>query len=370
MNLISMEFLINTYSHWEEPPRARHQVAHALARNHSVVFVAANRVGFPRMKTYEDHKNLQVVQPYFFVGNKVRYRLPLINELYQRWLFRRLKKRYKAHRVINFDFTATQIYCFFKEVVFYYNDNLAAISKRLNPGIIARYHRRSEAIVAAKAHFCVSVTPILRKKLQEFNPRSYEIPLGGPDMDDLGVRVNGPVSKTMPIKVGLVGFISSYSISADIINHVLRQEKMEMIVIGPVEASFMEQLEHPSRLVLKGTLTGKELYREISGFDVAIAPYCEAITKDDQVGVGTGSKMYQYLALGKPVVITDMVGLKEVTLPENFLYIAQNGADFPVLIKKAFEEDSEAAKRERAAFARENTWEKRMENLIEFYHKS
>ena len=39
-------FLLITKTYWEEPPRVRHQVAQALAVNHKVVFVAANKFGY------------------------------------------------------------------------------------------------------------------------------------------------------------------------------------------------------------------------------------------------------------------------------------------------------------------------------------
>ncbi len=363
----NMEFLINTITHWDEPPRARHQVAYALAKNHQVVFVAANRVGFPKIETHHDQENLTVVQPFFIIGNKIRYRLPVVNEIYQNWLFRKLRKEYGGFRVINFDFTATRIYRFFNHVIFYYNDNLAAMSRRLNPGLIARYHERAEATVAAKARFCVSVSTILKDKLKAFNTESYEIPLGGPDLSGFDITFEERVSTNLPIKVGLVGFISAFSISADVLNLILKQKHMELIVIGPVEDSFLDQMENPERMILKGTLTGEELFQEINMFDIAITPYCEAFGKNDNIGVGTGNKMYQYLALGKPVVISNMVGLRQVSLPEKFLYIAMEDSEFPPLIEKAFKENSVEARNQRMAFARENTWEKRMEDLIELY---
>ncbi len=364
-----MKFLINTFTHWEEPPRARHQVAYALAKQHTVVFVAANKIGFPGVKFSQKKENITLVQPRFFVGNKIRYRIPVLNEFYQHWLYSKLRKLYGDFSVINFDFTATRVYRYFQDVIFYYNDNLAAISKRLNPGVIARYHEKAEATVATKAKFCVSVTPLLKEKLQKFNPNSYEIPLGGPDITEHGIEVNEKVAKNGPIRVGLVGFISDYSISSHTINFILNQVNMELVVVGPVEDAFMEKLANRDRLILKGTLTGRELFQEINMFDIAIAPYCQAITKDDSVGVGTGSKMYQYLSLGKPVVISDMVGLHNVSFPEKFLYIAGEDQDFPALINKAQEENTTAVILDRKKFAEKNTWEKRMEKLIEIYNK-
>jgi len=364
-----MKFLLNTFTHWEEPPRARHQVALALALKYEVDFVAANKVGLPRIIRYQVKDNLWIVQPSFPISNKIRYRIPVVNEIYQSWLFRKLKKKYIDCRVVNFDFTAVRIYKYFKDVIFYYNDNFAAVSRRLNPAPVARYHEKVESKVAAKAKFCISVTEILKDKLASFNPNSFEIPLGGPDISEFNIEANTTVSNQLPIKVGLVGFISDYNISAAILNYILQQDQLRLIIVGPVDETFIAKLENKERMILKGSMTGEKLFREINTFDVTITPYCEAFCKDEKVAVGTGSKMYQYLALGKPVVVTNMVGLKKVTLPDKFLYIAQKEHEFPALIEKAHHENTGDAIRERVRFAVNNTWEKRMESLIEIYNQ-
>ena len=368
MKMAKLKFLINTFTHWDEPPRARHQVANALAKNHLVIFVAANKVGFPRIKTFQVQENLKVVQPYLFVSNKIRYRLPVLNEIYQNWLYKRIAREYGEYRVINFDFTATRIYHFFKDVIFYYNDNFASISKRLNPSVIARYHQKKEAKVATRAKFCVSTTQVLMEKLLAFNPASYTIPLGGPNIKDYEIQVKNSSYHEGLIRVGLMGFISTFSLSTDILNIVLNQKNMELVFIGPVEDKLMGLLENRERLLLKGTLTGIELFQEINKFDVALAPYCEAFTNDKSIGVGTGSKTYQYMALGKPIVISNMAGLQAISQFDKFIYVAENEEEFPELINRAYRENTDAAISERVAFAIENTWEKRMEKLIEIYN--
>ena len=362
-----MDFLLNTITHWDEPPRARHQVANALSKNHRVVFVEANRVGFPRIVTTETENKLILVSPYFFFGNKIRYRLPVINEIYQRWLFRRLRKTYGSYHVINFDFTARKIFSFFSDVIYYCNDNFSAISKHINPGFVARYHGRCERTVAQKARFCVSVSEILRENLAQYNDQSHEIPLGSPDITPYGIRIRKEPSPGGIIRVGFVGFIKAYNISHELINLLLKEEDMELVLIGPVEEKFLELIEDKDRLTLKGPMTGKELFEEMNTFDVTFAAYAQGLLKD--VHVGTGSKMYQYFAVGKPIVISNMVGLSRTVLPQKFIYVAEDEKHFPELIRKAHEENNEKLIDQRVAYANDNTWEKRMEKLIEIYNQ-
>ena len=361
------QFLINTFTHWEEPPRARHQVAHALAKNYSVVFVAANKFGFPGTRSSSIHGNLKVLTPFFPISNKIRYRLPIINELYQYWLFRKLVNSYKDYEVINFDYTATKIYDFFTRVIYYCNDSFSSLSNHINPSFIARYHRRCESRVAAGARFCVAVSDILKENLIKFNPNSIEIPLGSPDISEYNIAQNFQPAKNKTLQVGLVGFMNIHIISYNIINLLLKDENISLTIIGPVEKKFLNFIENKDRLNLKGTLTGKELYEAIDKFDVTISPYCSSLSDDRHSGVGTGSKIYHYFALGKPVVISYMAGLAKINLPDKFMYVANAEEDFASLVYKAFRENTAELAKQRIEFANNNTWEKRMEKLIDHY---
>jgi hypothetical protein len=364
-----MRFIINTLTHWEEPPRARHQVAQTLSKNHQVVFVTANKIGLLKIRSVTVHENLTLLSPFFPIGHKFRYRLPFINELYQNWLFRKLHREYKDYIVINFDFTATKIFNYFDEVIYYCNDNFSSISKYINPLFVAKYHKLCESKVAAKAKFCIAVSKMLKDHLLQFNPNTFEIPLGSPSLDQYSiVTSNKPVNNEV-IEVGLLGFISLYNISYKTINLILMDDKIQLTMIGPVAKKFLALIDKKDKLILRGVLRGKELYDEINKFDVTIAPYCERLTKDEHSGVGTGSKIYHYLALGKPVVISFMAGLNNFDIPSGFLYIAKSDEEFPVLIKKACKENSEELIKQRINYARNNTWEKRMQDLEGYIKK-
>ncbi|MBN1180896.1 MAG: glycosyltransferase [Bacteroidales bacterium] len=362
------KFLINTFTFWEEPPRARHQVTFALAKKYPVTFISANKFGIPRLKSSIIHEKLTVITPYFPIINKIRYRLPIINELYQHWLFKQLVKKYKNYEVINFDYTATVIYKYFTNVIYYCNDSFVAISNHINPSFIAKYHKKCESTVAQKAKFCVAVSSILQEKLLRYNPNSIEIPLGSPDINELKIPLNYKPIKNKVINVGLVCFMNIHIISYNILNLLLKDEDISLTIIGPIEEKFLSYIERRDKLVLKGPLIGEQLYYAINTFDVTIAPYSARLSSDMNSGVGTGSKMYQYFALGKPVVISYMAGLTKLNLPDKFLYVANSEDSFASLVHKAYKENSEELIIQRANYAKNSTWEKRMEKLIDYYN--
>lgn len=357
-------FLINTITNWDEPPRARHQIAQTLSKKNDVSFVSANKTGWPKIKKSKEDTNLCLLTPYFPISYKIRYRLPIINEIYHRWLFNNLHKEYKDHTVLNFDYTARLIFTYFDKVVYYCNDNFMAISKRLNPGFIANYHKRCEKYIAKKAQFCVVTTSIFKANLEKYNKHVYEIKLGGPSLRDTGITLKIPAKKTNSINVGLVGYIRLYNLSYRLINHLSAHKDIYLTFVGPVDKSFLQKLHHPDKIKLRGVLTGKDLYEEVNNFDVAIAPY----NKDKMKEGGTPNKLWIYFALGKPIVVSDLVALKNLRFPEKSLYVSKNEEEFLNLTLKAYEENSPELAKKRKVFADENSWDSRMEQFLELHN--
>ena len=360
-NRMVKSFLINTITGWKEPPRARHQLTRELAKNHTVYFIAKNITGLPRINIKEVEKNIMLIQPFFPVDHRFRYRIPLINELYQLWLFNKIKKINDIQDVINFDFTATQIFKFFPNPVYYCNDDYIGNGK-YPIAVINRYHIKCENTVIKKSNLCIATSRYLTEKLGKLNPNTFEIPLGGPNIEDIKINIPQPQHKET-IVVGFVGFMKNNVTSSEIINYLTEQSNIFVVMVGPPEKNFIKKVVSIKNIVFKGALTGDDLYNEISKFDVAIAPY-------DVENVNSGmspNKLWQYLSIGKPVVITSLPMIKENKYPDKFVYFAHNKQEFYRCIVKANEEDTMDLSKSRIKFAGENSWSKRVEKFLKIY---
>jgi len=364
---LEVDFVINTNTHWEEPPRARHQFTYALTKKYRVVFIAASKVGLPKIDV-KNEKNIIIIQPYFFLSSKIRYRIPVINEIYQIWLFRWVRKKMNTKGVVNFDFTAYLIYRFFKDVYYYCNDNFTSISRKINVWPVYKYHQFCERKLIRGAKICIGTSPIITKNLVMNNKRSYEIPLGAPDIEEFQIipRRSGSLKKI--INIGLVGFISLYNTSYELINNILREINCKIIFIGPVDSGFLEKIYDRERIITRGVLEGKALLDEVNRFDVAIAPY---LGRKIQEG-GVPNKLFLYLALGKPVVATALMSIKTMNLQKGLVYLVENKEKFPEIIIKAHYDNTDDLIRERVEYAKKNTWNKRIEDFISLieYKKS
>lgn len=359
------KFVINTLTDWDELPRARHQVTLELSKRYKTVFINASHIGFPRVKIVEENQNLSILHPYFPVNYKIRYRIPIINEIYQIWLYKKIKRNYPDYQIINFDFSGDLINNFFSNSIYYCNDNYTAISKRINNYLIYKYHLWCEEKVAKNAAFCIVTSEILRKKLLKLNQKVYTISLGGPDIKQFKIETGYKQypSEKIDINAGLVGHIREYNTSSQIINNLLKRGNITISLIGPVDNKFLSNLIMKDKIKTLGALVGKELYEAVNEFDVAIAPYHFAKFNDG----GTPNKLLLYLALGKPVVITKLLAIEINSYPKDIVYFANDIEEFTNLVIQAYSSNSNDLVKKRISFADKNTWEKRIDKFIEIF---
>jgi hypothetical protein len=357
------KFIINTITNWDEPPRARHQVTLEISKHFEVIFINANHFGFPKIRIEIINENLTILYPYFPVSYKIRYRVPIINEIFQIWLFTKIKRKYIGYEIISFDFSSTLLSKFFRDTIYFCNDNYSAISSRINNCLVYKYHSWCEVKVAKNATFCIVTSEILKKKLLKLNPRVYTLPLGGPDITqyDLKPSFKQIDLENSSINVGLVGFIREYNTSSQVLNSLLEIENITITLIGTVENKFFNSLNNKNKIRALGVLTGKDLYEEVSKFDIAIAPY--PFHKFDDGG--TPNKLLLYLSLGMPVVVTKLAAIECHLYPKNTVYFANDLDEFVKLVLHAIKNNSPNLLKERLSFATKNTWEIRINKLID-----
>jgi hypothetical protein len=356
------EFLINTITSWDEPPRARHQFTRALSKKMPVIFISRNETGWLKLKIRHPEKNITVIEPHFPIDYRIRYRVPMINEIYQWWLYSRLKKKFRDPYIINFDFTARLLPRYFKNNVYYCNDEYTSTS-RINIRPINWYITQCEKYTATHSRFCVATSDYLVEKLSRYNPNSFEIPLGVDIMFAHAGIVSDGDDKSGPIRVGLLGYISERQISIDLINQIINDDRFELVIIGPIENSFLRKMVNLERVKMTGMLTGPRLITELSRIDVGIALYnLKHVNKG-----ATANKLWQYISLGKPVVVSYLPNLKKTAFPGHSVYIIYDEKNALNEIVLAAKEDNDELRKARVEFASQNTWEVRVEKFFQIF---
>jgi len=356
----SQVFLLNTRTPWDEPPRARHQLAHALAEKGKVVFVAANSYGRPGLRTIEATRDLTVVVPSWPMHHRRRYRLPLANELYQRWLFPKLARQFRTRFVLNFDHTATHLFSYFADVSYYCNDYHI---RNYGSEAVRSYFERSEKTVAGLARSCIATCAYLRDRLSQWNPRSVEVRLGAPEISEAPVR---RFAKEEVIRVALVDFLSTKKTSFEILERLSSDPRLRVTAYGPTTPEAKERLRALPGVEWRGVLAGDELRRALAQSDVGIAPYG---SDDDNPG-RTPNKLWHYLAAGLPCVTTDIPGIREWKFKDGLVYRASGRAAFHEQVLRAHAEDSPEKALRRYQYSQQNTWGVRADEIVRFLEGS
>jgi teichuronic acid biosynthesis glycosyltransferase TuaH len=134
--------------------------------------------------------------------------------------------------------------------------------------------------------------------------------------------------------------------------------QVEFVLVGPtrrgVRLDALAGMDNVRRLP---PVPFSDVPKVIKAFDVCLIPFCRDVVAE----CADPLKVYEYCALGKPVVST--VEFKAHGRPAP-VAVAGTAADFAAAVEGAVARDSAERRAERIAFARRHTWEQRADAFI------
>ncbi len=159
-------------------------------------------------------------------------------------------------------------------------------------------------------------------------------------------------------RLGYFGAIETWLVDQELIKRAARERpEWQWVFIGN-KSRGMEIESLPSVHFLP-PVSYAELPRYAAGFDVCVLPW---ETKQAFTSYGSAIKVREYLATGKPVVISP---LPEYEHLKDVLLIARTREDFLRLIADALQETGTQAARARQAAVQDGTWDARAEWVSE-----
>lgn len=217
-----------------------------------------------------------------------------------------------------------------------------------------------KVVQAADVVFAVSRR--LWERAQAMNHKAFLIPnatdyelFGG--MSDSGPMAPEILSIPSP-RIGYLGRIGD-RVDFALLEYVARaRPEWSIVLIGPVWKNRQEEakvLAARPNVYFLGPKRYKTLPTYVRGFDVCTIPHtCDELTASmDPI------KLYDYLATGKPIVSTHVAGVDRFA---DVVYIGDTPEEFMAGLEAALCEDGSKAGR-RLAYARENTWPQRAEQV-------
>lgn len=253
----------------------------------------------------------------------------------------------------NYDFVEAVRSDVFGASIYYCNDEFTTWARGPRARAIIERRERATAIAADR---CLTVSAPLTEKIRRWNPRTETL-LPGHEI------VERPLTPRREgvIRVMFMGYIDS-RLHYDWLKAAAMQPDMEVHMVGPVvhDSAPMRELMTLPSVVEYGPRVGDELQEILGGADVLVLPYVAA-PGSGMLAASAPNKLFTYVASAKPIVASDLPAL--IPLDPGVLYRATGAEEFVAAIRQAFAEDSDALRLIRLSIARENTWERRGDEL-------
>jgi uncharacterized SAM-binding protein YcdF (DUF218 family)/glycosyltransferase involved in cell wall biosynthesis len=292
--------------------------------------------------------------PYSRIGRAINARL-MMRSL-RRWM-----QATDFHRGIVWTFLPTPlardlIRALDAEVVVYYCiDDLASSSLQ------ARKITASEIDVFREADLVFVTSEKLRERASRFNHRVHLFPFGVNFREFERIRTDdhpAPADlRTLPRPViGYVGGLHQW-IDQDLLASVARaMPDASFALVGPPQGD-VSTLAACANVHILGQKAHEDVPRYVKHFDVALVPY----RLTEYTANVYPTKLNEYLAMGTPVVATDLPEIRRLNAETANVVSTAAGADaFVDAIRAAVADGSDAQRRRRIQVARTNGWDGRI----------
>jgi glycosyltransferase involved in cell wall biosynthesis len=374
-----LSFLILSTTDWDAPQfGSRQAVARSLARRgHSILFVevpralhslisdpagvgrALRRCGTHRL--IEDRLLAYTPRPILPV-----YYHPWSSALNQRLLRRDLRRtlarlRWQPDVLWTYWPNTAGLCGSFGEhlVVYHCIDDFAAVTYPLvRRGAIAAM----EADLCRRADLVLASTERLTERAAELNARAVQIPTGV-DLDAFDpARVLAADGEVLSLPAPRVGFVGTLDDRLDVemlVDCARQLPHVTFVLVGPVKRhrQSIASLAGLGNIRLLAPRPHDAVPAVIAAFDAAIIPYRRTAFTENLAP----AKLYEYLAMGKPTVSTDLPFVRRAA---EHVRIVSDAAAMAAALREIIEHPPRADERDRwRAAAARNGWERRVDGI-------
>ncbi len=197
-----------------------------------------------------------------------------------------------------------------------------------------------------------------------YNDKVYKFPFAVNFKEFEKVRLEGaPIPKEFKnIKSPIIGYVGGVHkwIDQDLVKYLAEKyPRYSFVFIGPLQAD-VSKLQVFKNIHFLGKKEHGKLPFFIKYFDAGIIPYLISEYTNNVYP----TKLNEYLALGKPVVSTQLPEIIEFNKDYgNIVYVSEGKEKFGEHINKAINEDNQILKARRIEVSKDNSWESRIEKM-------
>ena len=372
-------------SQWEGYSwRPTHYILSRLARYYKVLWVSPSlnyKNVFHPKSFWSTSRGLNKISPNFWTYSPERYlpQLPIryglsgLNEFVDGIRVRKIKSMLTAmgiKRLILYVWRpqfGSYVGKFNEELVCYHVDDEYTFSAVEQP------ISESESKLLKNSDIVFILSKSLLEKKGKLNPATYYSPMAVDFehyrriAEDESVHFNDLTSIPKP-RIGYVGIIKS-QIDLKLMLGISRKRKdWSIVIVGPINKNHkeinetIELLRRESNVYFLGGKKYDDLPGYIKDLDICLMCY----RKTDYTKYIFPLKLYEYLACGKPIVAASLEILEEF---KDVLYFADTQEDWIENIQRCLEDQNTKMEQKRIAVARENSWDKRVKDIVSIFQE-
>lgn len=247
--------------------------------------------------------------------------------------------------------------------IYYCIDDLASSSPA------ARKISRSEASILRRADLVFVTSERLRARAAGLNGHVHVFPFGVdyPTFEAAQRAEEGPPAELASIRGPVAGYIGGIHqwVDQDLLAAVARRlPEVSFVLVGPVQTDVSVLAGCPN-IRLLGARPHRDLPRYVKAFDVGLVPY----RLTDYTANVYPTKLNEYLAMGIPVISTDLAEIQRFNDDHGeIVAIAGDAEGFAAAVRVALGGSAPAEMARRIEVAKRNSWDARitaMSDLIE-----
>ena len=368
-----MDIIYFSNSLWNSMKQRPHHIVCELSKNNRVLFVnpPTNIYNyFFTTKEYLLDTITKIPNSELYISKAIctlpfKNYFKIINSFYQYLLTKKIKKIIKKYQFdspvvwLTFPNQASQISKYGEEIVCYEcMDEYSELEKTFNN----RFITQLEDEILKKATIVIATSNKLKENKSLINKNTY-LSTNAADfgffnriITDQSIRKIELFNNTNKT-VGYIGAIREW-VDIQLIYGIAKKRKdWNFLIVGPLGINVKDLRSLPN-VILPGQIPFDELLPYLKAMDVTIVPFVLNNLIDNTNPI----KIYEYLAAGKPVVVTPF--------PEAFNFqdnisIASGIDDFINTIEHILNSDNKNKIEERVNFAKINSWQARVKKIMD-----
>jgi glycosyltransferase involved in cell wall biosynthesis len=220
-----------------------------------------------------------------------------------------------------------------------------------NPAGLARGYAEAEREILQRADLVIATSESLYREKAAGNRNAHWVPSGVADGSFEAVEPAAEIAAIPGPRIGFFGTID-HRLDLEQMRRVARAHpEWSLVLIGPARCDVGE-LEAEENVYFLGSRPHAELPHYLRGLDVLWLPY----VMDDFTRHVYPAKIFECLALGKPVVSTALPALERFG---EVVRLMEEGEGHEGALREALAERDEGLRARRVVLARENSWEAR-----------